>query len=112
MKVTAENDSKMREKLKELKDLHGKKNSKMHYRVYRSGFGQMGNNYVAVLSAKDAQEYARLSAENNEVLGEEGKRKFQEIMDLVTEYRNIQGRMRPDLAYMPASGEPQPIVKD
>ncbi|MHA6280258.1 hypothetical protein ACXYMT_08760 [Salinimicrobium sp. CAU 1759] len=112
MKVTAENDSKMREKLKELKDLYGKKNSKMHYRVYRSGFGQMGNNYVAVLSAKDAQDYARLSAENNQILGEEGKQKFQEIMDLVTEYRNTQGRMRPDLAYIPTAAAAQPIQKD
>lgn len=112
MKVSAENDSKMREKLKELKDLYANKNSKMHYRIYRSGFGQMGNNYVAVLSAKDAQDYARLSAENNALLGKEGEQKFQEIMDLVTEYSNMQGKMRPDLAYVPSSAGTQPVVKD
>lgn len=112
MKVAAENDSKMREKLMELKDIYAKNNSKMHYRIYRSGFGQMGNNYVAVFSAKDAEDYAEISAENEKVLGEEGKQKFKEIMDLVLEYRNIQGRMRPDLAYAPATQEAQPIRKD
>lgn len=111
MEVSAENVPQMRQKLAELKDLYSKKNSKMHYRIYRSGFGQMGDRFVAVLSAKDAQDYARLSAENEQVLGEEGKKKFQEIMDLVTAYSNIQGRMRPDLAYMP-EGESQEIIKD
>lgn len=83
----------------------------MHYRIYRSGFGQMGDQIVAVISAKDAEDYARLSTENNKVLGEEGRKKFQEILDLVSDYRNIEGKMRPDLAFTPNT-ESQPVVKD
>lgn len=113
LKVPAENVSQVRQKLVELKDLYSKKNSKMHYRIYRSGFGQMGNQFVAVISAKDAQDYARLSAENNQLLGEEGRKKFQEIMDLVSEYRNISGQMRPDLAFSPnTTVAAQPVQKD
>ena len=112
MQVSAENVPKMRQKLVELKDLYAQKNSKMHYRLYRTGFGKMGNHYVAVIAAKDAQDYARLSAENEKVIGEEGKQKFRELFDLVSNYRSTTGRMRPDLAYIPASAEAQPLRKD
>lgn len=103
MQVSAENVPKLRDKLLELKELYSKKNSKMHYRIYRSGFGQMGDHFVAVISAKDAEDYARLSTENDKLLGDEGKQKFRELMDLVSDYRNTQGRMRPDLAYTPST---------
>jgi hypothetical protein len=112
MKIPAENVSQVRERLVELKDIYSRKNSNLHYRIYRSGFGQMGDQIVAVISAKDAEDYARLSAENNQVLGEEGHNKFQEILDLVSEYRSITGKMRPDLAYAPQILEAQPIRKD
>lgn len=111
MKIPAENVVEVRQKLVELKDIYSRNKSNMHYRIYRSGFGQMGDQIVAVISAKDAEEYARLSAENNMVLGDEGRMKFQEILDLVSDYRNIQGKMRPDLAYTPTTAV-QPIVKD
>lgn len=112
MQIPAENVAQVRDKLVELKDIYSKNNSKVHYRIYRSGFGQMGNRIVAVVSAKDAQEYARLSAENYEVIGEEGRKKFGEIMDLVSDYRSVQGQMRPDLAYNPESTAAQPIQRD
>lgn len=112
MQVPADKVSEMRQKLIELKDVHAKNNSKMHYSLYRTGFGQMGNHFVAVIPATNAEEYARLSAENGEILGDEGKKKFQEMLDLVSDYRNISGRMRPDLAYMPTTSEAQPIKND
>lgn len=101
MSVSAENLPKLRDKLVELKDVFNQKGSKMHYRIYRSGFGNMGNYYVAVISAKDATDYAQMSAENEKLLGEEGKLKFREVMDLVSAYDVSEGGMRPDLAYSP-----------
>ncbi|MGB7843057.1 MAG: hypothetical protein WBL21_09715 [Salinimicrobium sp.] len=101
MSVNAENVSQLRDKLVELKNVFDQKGSKMYYRIYRSGFGNMGAYFVAVISAKDATDYAQMSAENEKLLGEEGKQKFREVMDLVSAYDVSEGGMRPDLAYAP-----------
>lgn len=112
MKIPANKVSEVRQKLVELKDMYTKKNSRMHYRIYRSGFGQMGNTFTAVISAKDAEDYSRISAENDKLLGDEGNLKFEELFDLVSDYRSITGRMRPDLAYTPTIVNAEPIRKD
>lgn len=113
MWVSAENVPQLRTKLAELKDVFDQKGSKMYYRIYRSGFGTMGDYFVAVISAKDAQDYARISAENEKLLGEEGRQKFREVMDLVSEYDVASGGMKPDLAYSPeASQMPEMPISD
>jgi hypothetical protein len=52
-----------------------------------------------VISAKDAQSYAQISDETEELLGQEGKMLFEDMMQYVKKYETETGSMRPDLAY-------------
>ena len=52
-----------------------------------------------VISAKDAQSYAKTSEETDKLLGEEGEKLFNDLMQYVHKYESKTGRMRPDLAY-------------
>lgn len=103
LNVTPGNIQNLKGKLKELKALFEEKGSKEYYRVYHNGFGTMGDYYVAVISAKDAADYARKSAENEALLGEEGKKLFGEVFQYVSKYEVETGEMRPDLAYSPSN---------
>ncbi|TRO66746.1 hypothetical protein [Christiangramia sabulilitoris] len=111
MDVSPANVQKFQAKMKELKDMFASKNSKLPYRVYRSGFGNMGDSFVAVLSAKDAMDYDSRSTENQKLLGEEGDKLFDELFDYVDAYSVKRGGMRPDLSYQPA-GEANNNAKD
>ncbi len=111
MDVTPANMQKVQSKMKELKDLFASKNSKMHYRIYRSGFGNVGDYFVAVVSAKDAMDYDRMSAENDQLMGEEGQKLFDEMFDYVDAYSVKRGSMRPDLSYQPSTDDTN-IAKD
>ncbi len=97
--VTPKNVSKLRDKMKAIKSLYETKGANQHFRIYRNGFGSTGDYYLAVISAKDAQSYAKTSAETDELLGEEGEKLFDELMQYVHKYESKTGRMRPDLAY-------------
>ncbi|WP_373059289.1 hypothetical protein [Zunongwangia sp. H14] len=99
MEVSASNVPQLREKMIALKDLFERKGSKMYYRIYHNGFGNIGDYYVAVISAKDAIDYAKKSAENQKLLGEEGEKAFEEMMQYVSSYEVTSGEMRPDLSY-------------
>ena len=101
--VAPENIQQLKGKLKELKALFEKKGSKEYYRIYHNGFGAEGDYYVAVVSAKDAEDYARQSKENEALLGEEGKKLFGEMFKYVLRYETDEGQMRPDLAYAPSN---------
>ncbi|WP_219549442.1 hypothetical protein [Gramella sp. MT6] len=103
MDVSPANIQKVQSKMKELKDLFAAKNSKMHYRIYRSGFGNVGDYFVAVISAKDAMDYDSMSAENQKLLGKEGEKLFNEMFDYVDAYSIKRGAMRPDLSYQSTS---------
>lgn len=82
-------------------DLHTKKNSKMEYRVYRSGFGERENYFLVVTSAKSAEDYEKMLAENNQLLGEEGKQLFNELPKYISGVKNITAMVRDDLSYSP-----------
>lgn len=99
--VTPDNIQNLKGKLKELKELFAQKGSKEYYRVYHNGFGNMGDYYLAVLSAVDAEDAAKKSKANQELLGEEGKKLFAEVFSYVHKYEVESGGMRPDLAYSP-----------
>jgi len=107
MEVTPANMQMVQNKMKDLKNLFVAKNSKMHYRIYRSGFGNVGDSYVAVISAKDAVDYDNKSAENDKILGEEGQKLFNEMFEYVDAYQVKRGAMKPELAYQ----GPQTITK-
>lgn len=97
--VTPENVASLRDKMKEIKSLYEKKGAKQHYRIYRNGFGNTGDYYLVVISAKDAQSYAKTSDEDEVLLGKEGEKLFDEMMQYVHKYEYKTGKMRPDLAY-------------
>lgn len=99
--VTPGNVQNLKGKLKELKALFAQKGSKEYYRIYHNGFGNMGDYYLAVLSAVDAEDGAKKSKENQELLGEEGKKLFDEVFSFVSKYEVESGGMHPELAYSP-----------
>ena len=97
--VTPQNVANLRNKMKEVKSLYETKGAKQHFRIYRNGFGSTGDYYLVVISAKDAQSYAKTSEETDKLLGEEGEKLFEDLMQYVHKYESKTGRMRPDLAY-------------
>lgn len=99
--VTPENIPNLKAKLIALKALYARKGSKEYYRIYHNGFGGMGDYYVAVLSAIDEEDYAKKSKANEVLLGEEGKKLFDEVFQYVFKYEVESGGMHPDLGYTP-----------
>ncbi len=63
----------------------------------------MGDYYLAVISAVDAEDYAKKSKENEALLGEEGKKLFDEMFSYVLKYETETGEMHPNLAYSPSN---------
>jgi Fe-S cluster assembly scaffold protein SufB len=99
--VTPGNRKMVKEKMKAIKALFEKKGSKEYYRVYRSGFGSNGEYYMVAIAAKDEADYARQSNENDELLGEDGKKVLGGLFSNLLKYEKIEGWIRPDLAYSP-----------
>ncbi|MCL6462077.1 MAG: hypothetical protein I4O51_09435 [Flavobacterium micromati] len=98
--VTPSNAKNMAQEFKAIKTIFEKKKSKEHYRIYRSGFGIIGEYYLVVLSSKDEQSYAVTSDENNILLGEEWQKAFDQLMLFTDKYETVSGMMRPDLSYV------------
>ena len=99
--VSPGNRSIMKEKMKAVKELFESKGSKMHYRVYNSGFGTDGEYYMVAVAAKDAEDYARKSKENDALIGEEGQKVMGALFSNMLKYKDIRGDIRPDLGYSP-----------
>ncbi|WP_163514625.1 hypothetical protein [Gelidibacter japonicus] len=97
--VTPSNVAALRSKIKEIKNLYEKKGSKEYFRIYRSGFGTMGDYFLATVSAKDEQSYSMTSDQNDVLLGEEGKKLFTEMSMLLDRYELKTGEMKPELSY-------------
>ncbi len=93
------NKEAVREKGMAIKKMFEEKGSKLEYRVYQSGFGNRGEFYMVAIAAKDAADYeAKLNA-NNELLGEEWQKLFNDYMGTMIDYEIMEGWMRPDMAY-------------
>jgi hypothetical protein len=101
IRTTPEHNGMLKEKMKAIKDFYAEKNSKVHYRVYQSGFGSMENYYLVAIAAKDGVTYETMGDENDAILGEERHQLFGEMMKYVTSIDEVTGEMRPDLAYSP-----------
>ncbi len=91
----------VKEKVQAIKDLFESKGSKLNYRVYRSGFGTRGEFYMVAIAAKDAVDYASKIAENNELMGEDWLNTYNDFMGSLEKHESFEGRMRPDMAYIP-----------
>lgn len=90
----------IREKMKAVKDLFTKKGSKMHYRVYRSGFGAPGEYYMVAIAAKNAEDYARKGTENDALIGEEGQQVMGDLFSNLLKHEEVRGDIRRDLMYV------------
>lgn len=101
VRTTPEHNGKLKEKMKAIKNFYAEKGSKVHYRVYQSGFGTMGNFYLVAIAAKDGVSYETMGDENDAILGEERHELFGDMMNYITSIEEVTGMMRPDLAYSP-----------
>ncbi len=101
VRTTPENNGMLKEKMKAIRDFFAEKGSKVHYRVYQSGFGTMGNYYLVAIAAKDGISFETVGEENDAILGEERHQVFGDMMKYVTSIEEVTGMMRPDLAYSP-----------
>ena len=99
--VAPGNRSVVKEKMQAIKALYESKGSKVHYRVYNSGFGTDGEYYMVAISAKDGEHMAQKGKENMELLGEEGQNAMWGMYSNVLRYEKVEADMRPDLAYSP-----------
>lgn len=84
---------------KSVKQLYSSKNSKIHYRVYKSGFGNMGNYYMVAVAAESPEALEKRRQENMQLMGEEGKKLFDEIDRTVTKKEMVTGYLKPELSY-------------
>ena len=97
--VTPSTAKMIAEKMKDIKELYAKKGSKEYYRVYHSGFGTLGEYFLVVISAKDELSYAKQSAENDALLGDEGKKLLDDLFKNISRYDPVTGYLVPDLSY-------------
>ena len=97
--VSPENYSKANELAGKFKELYTKKESKLHYRVYKSGFGADGTYFMVAVAASNPASYESMTYENNKLLGAEGQALFGELMSLIDKTETIQGWIRPELGY-------------
>jgi hypothetical protein len=96
---TPGNRSVVTEKIEAVKKMFVDKNSKMHYRVYKSGFGAEREFYLVSIAAKNEMHMAELSKANEDLMGEAGQNTMWEMFKNIQHMEEIEGRMRPDLAY-------------
>ncbi|MFO7721088.1 MAG: hypothetical protein R6W85_11680 [Gillisia sp.] len=81
------------------KELYSKKDSKLHYRVYRSGFGIMGTYFMVAAAAESPEDYERMIVDNRLLLGNEGAELFNQLEATISGVEIIRGYIRPDLSY-------------
>jgi len=93
----------MREAMKGVKDMFAAKGIKNGYSVLHSGFGSEQNYYMVAISGEDDVEIAQGGKENDEMMGDEGQNTMFNVIQLVTKYDLVKGRMRPDLSYAPST---------
>ena len=96
-----EHGSEMREAFKGIKDLFVSKNSKVSYRVYRSGYGNMDQFYMVAVAAKNGVELEQRSMDNQALLGEDAQPVWDKMMKFATKMEQYTGSIRPDLGYQP-----------
>ena len=99
---TPENRAKLREGMKAVKEMFASKESKEHYRVYRSGFGNMDSYYMVAISSKDEIDSATRSKANDELLGPDRYETFNKVMGYTSRFEEYSGEIRSDLGYSPS----------
>lgn len=88
------------EMAKKVREMYSSKNSKVHYRLYKSGFGNMGNYFMVAVAAESPEDLEKKRKANMELMGEDGKKLFEEIDKTVTKKEKVTGYLRPELSYV------------
>lgn len=94
-----------REIAKQWLELYKSKNITTGYRLYTGDIGTEVPVYVAVQWAKSPAEFYAQNAKNEELLGEEGQALLDKTMAITHKFEQKDGWIRPDLSYMPETGE-------
>ncbi|XMO86986.1 hypothetical protein AAFN75_01560 [Algibacter sp. AS12] len=97
--VTPSKSKAFAEKLIAIKAIYVNKNAKESYRIYHSGFGVMGEYYVASISAKDEESYLKTSDNAETLFGDKDKLMFMQLLELTHKYEKKSGAIRHDLSY-------------
>lgn len=100
--VTPENDKGYVEVLKKMKAAFEKHNSKLNYRVYKTGFGVMGNYYMIAVAAESNLAGAKTGDENWNLMKDDFDPLLKEMSKYTWKMDEKRGWMREDLGYMPA----------
>lgn len=95
--ITPENRTIVKEKLTAVKKLYSDKDSKLHYRVYKSGFGTESEYYLVSVASKDESHMAAKATANDDLLGDERKKLMSELFEKVSRIEELEGNIRPDL---------------
>lgn len=96
---TPDNANKAEELARKFKELYSKKDSNLHYRVYRSGFGVMGTYFMVAEAAESPEDYERMVVDNRLLLGDEGAELYRQLEETFSSIEIIRGYIRPDLSY-------------
>jgi len=83
-----------------VKKMYADKNSKIHYRLYKSGFGTMGDYYLVATAAESPEQLENRRKENMDLLGDEGKSMQDKIDHTFSNREKVTGYIMPDLSYM------------
>jgi hypothetical protein len=84
--------------MKAIKAFYAEKKSKIHYRVYQSGFGTESEYYLVSIAAKDELDMATKGNANDLLLGEQRQKLMGDLFQNVLNIEEIEGNMRPDLS--------------
>ncbi len=83
-----------------VKKMYEDNNSKIHYRLYKSGFGNMGNYYMVAVAAKDAADLEKRREENMSMLGDKGEALRDKIESTFSDIERVTGHLKPELSYV------------
>jgi len=100
--VTPDNEKNFEGVMKKLKKAFEKHNSKMNYRVYKTGFGVMGTYYMVAVEGVNRMESAKIGDENWELMKDDFGALLKELRKYTWKNEEKTGWMREDLGYMPA----------
>ena len=100
--ITPSNRAMVKKNMEAITNLFASKGSKFYYRVYKSGFGTRGEFYMVAAAAKNSADYSAKVTANNELLGDEWPKLYNELRSNLLKYEVFTGSMRPEMAYSPS----------
>lgn len=91
---------KAEELARSVKKLYAEKNADIEYRLYKSGFGTMGDFYMVAVAAESPEHMEQKRKKTLELTGEEGKAIFDEIESTFSNIETVTGYIKPELSYV------------